>query len=332
MQRTIGTEILKSGETLQIECVLAPDEQREVQIRPFLGHKPGEYRAHIEASFAGACDDLETRYYIGLIDGVMVGNIMTVEAGSTGIFGHVHTREDQRRKGICQAIMGHQMADFRERGGQVLLLGTGFESAPYWIYHRNGFRDLPGAKPGIMWYRRDESPDFLESLFASGGATRIVPAVWKHWPLVALLAALPSPVYLRSLTLNTWGVSLLEGPYCGFRHRWGNHTQAGAVALESETGAVLGMATRVPEGHWPNVLLMDVFTHPTVSTEDMAALIRALPAPPQPGKTICFADPRDSVKIGALETLGFQKGAILPGQFRERDVWHDAWMYAISNE
>ncbi|MCW3096071.1 MAG: hypothetical protein JWL77_1689, partial [Chthonomonadaceae bacterium] len=91
MNTTLAVETLRSGEHLTIECVEAPEPTREAQIHPFLGHKPANYRAHIEAALTGQCDALETRFYIGLLNGEMVGNIMTVETGGIGIFGHVHT-------------------------------------------------------------------------------------------------------------------------------------------------------------------------------------------------------------------------------------------------
>src|SRR5690242_15346887 len=134
MHVEIAMEPLKTGEILRIECLTAPDEERAGQIKSFLAHKPSSYRWHIDAAFAGECDDLETRFYIGLLDGQLVGIIMTVEARGVGILGHVRTREDQRRKGICQAIMSHKMQDFRQRGGHVLLLGTGYQSPAYHIY------------------------------------------------------------------------------------------------------------------------------------------------------------------------------------------------------
>ncbi len=128
MRTTLAVETLKTGEQLTIECVLPPETSREAQIRPFLAHKPPHYREHIETALAGGCDDLETRFYVGLLQDEIVGNIMTVEANGIGILGHVHTRDTQRRKGICDAIMWHQMEDFRRRNGQVLLLGTGYQS------------------------------------------------------------------------------------------------------------------------------------------------------------------------------------------------------------
>ncbi len=332
MDKALATQTLKTGEALQIECVLAPDADREAQIVPLLAHKPDNYRAHIEAAFSpSGCDGLETRFYVGLLRGQIVGNVMTVEAHGVGILGHVFTREEHRRKGICQAIMAHQMGDFRKRGGHVLLLGTGYQSAAYHIYHSFGFRDLPQARPGTMRYLRDgDEPDFLAHFFAPAAPCAVAPAGWKHWPLIALLAALPDLPYLRSLTLGAWGVTLLEGPYCAFFHRWGADIRSHAAVLESETGAVVGVATRIPDGRWPDVLLLDVFAHPQVSPTDLATLILALP--PLAGNVQCYADPKDALKIAALEQTGFTRAAVLPAQFREGDLWRDAYLYSRKGE
>jgi GNAT superfamily N-acetyltransferase len=330
MHEVIASETLRTGEALRIERVVAPDADRQAQILPLLSHKPGGYRAHLEAAFADACDDLETRFYLGLRDDdTVVGNIMTVEAHGVGILGHVYTHPEHRRKGVCQAIMAHQMDDFRTRNGHVLLLGTGYQSPAYWIYHSFGFRDLPGASPGTMRYVSEDEPDFEADFFAdAGGALTVVPARWKHWPLVALLASLPELPYLRSLTLEAWGVSLLEGPYCYFLARREEDERVAAAVLEAGNGAVAGVATLVPDEHWPGVARLDLFAHPRVASPILAALVRALPpAPPFSDDVQCFADPRDALKIAALEQAGFTRRAVLPGQFREGDTWRDAWLY-----
>src|SRR5690242_6632483 len=134
MQKTIQTTQTKTGEELTVMCISPPEPEWDSRIRPFLAHKPPHYREHVNLALSGRCDDLETRFYVGVLDGELVGNIMTVESRGVGILGHVHTREDQRRKGICDAIMTCQMEDFRERRGHVLLLGTGYQSAAYPIY------------------------------------------------------------------------------------------------------------------------------------------------------------------------------------------------------
>ena len=326
MKTLLATETLKTGERLTIECVVPPERDREMQIRPFLGHKPANYRAHIEAALTGQCDDLETRFYIGLLNGEMVGNIMTVETGGVGIFGHVHTREDQRRKGICDAVMRHQMEDFRRRNGQVMLLGTGYQSPAYRIYAAHGFRDWPVGKPGLMRYDSAPQEEF-EARFFADAPCKPVPARWKHWPLTALLATVPVPPTLRSLTLNLWGVGLLEGAYSQFLYAYGSRDETCGAVLESETGAVTALATCVPDSRWPGVHLLDLFAHPVANVENLAGLLESL----LPDVRIqSYVDVQDMQKAAALEALGFHQTTILPGQFQEQGVWHDVRLYVRS--
>ncbi len=325
MKILLATETLKTGERLTIECIVPPERDRETQIRPFLGHKPANYRAHIEAALTGQCDGLETRFYIGLLDGQMVGNIMTVETGGIGIFGHVHTREDQRRKGICDAIMRRQMEDFRRRGGQALLLGTGYQSPAYRIYAAHGFRDWPVGKPGTMRYDRAPQGEF-EARFFAPAPCKPVSTRWKHWPLAALLTAVPVPSTLRSITFNLWGVGLLEGPYSQFLHTYGSRLENSGAVLESDTGAVTALTTCVPDSRWPGVSLLDLFAHPIAKVEDLVRLLESLPLPASPVQS--YADARDTQKIGALEATGFRKTAVLPSQFQEKETWRDVWLYA----
>src|SRR5689334_12172317 len=135
MYEKLGEQTLKTGETLEIGLVTAPDDAHMAGVQDLLGHKGGEWNEHIHAALAGDTDALETRFYLGLLEGRPAANIMTVERHGVGILGHVFTRPEERRKGICQAVMARQMDHFRARDGHVLLLGTGFESPPYWIYH-----------------------------------------------------------------------------------------------------------------------------------------------------------------------------------------------------
>lgn len=327
MQTTLAVETLKTGEAMTIACVVAPEPTREAQIRPFLGHKPANYRAHVEAALAGRCDDLETRFYIGLLNDEMVGNIMTVEANGIGIFGHVHTREDQRRKGICDAIMLHQMAEFRGRGGQTLLLGTSYQNPAYRIYEKHGFRDWPVGRPGLMRYDRTPREAF-EAAFFAPGPCRPGPARWKHWPLAALLATVPVKATLRSLTFNLWGTGLLEGPYSHFLHTYGSRPEACGGVLESETGAVTALVTCVPDSRWPGIHLLDMFAHPSANVADLTALLASLPLPSSPIQS--YADARDTQKIDVLETFGFQRTALLPYQFQEQETGRAVLLYARS--
>lgn len=324
MQTVMAIETLKTGEQLRVECVMAPDAAREAEIRPFLAHKSTPYHEHIEAALTGNCDILETRFYIGLLGDEMVGNIMTVEVGGVGILGHVHTRQDQRRKGICDAIMRHQMEDFRQRGGHVLLLGTGYQSAAYRIYESHGFRDWPVGSPGWMRYDTEPIGQFETGFFAPA-ANSPTPARWGHWPLVALLATIPPAFPLRNLAMNVWGVSMLEGPYCRLLSSIEERPDACAAVLESETGAVVAMTTCLSDSRWPGIRLLDLFAHPDLSSEALTPLLESLPLPN--ARLQAYADPNDTQKIGALEKAGFQRATVLPNQYHANDAWHDLGLY-----
>ena len=93
----------------QIGLVTAPEEAHMAGVEDLLGHKGGEWQEHIHAALAGETDSLETRFYLGLLGRDPVANIMTVESRGVGWLGHVYTRPEHRRKGICRAVMGRQM-------------------------------------------------------------------------------------------------------------------------------------------------------------------------------------------------------------------------------
>jgi hypothetical protein len=325
MRQVMGVETLKTGEVLTIESVLAPDSDREAQIKPFLGHKGPNYQAHINGAFADQCDQLETRFYIGVLNDEVVANVMICEYLGVGLLGHVRTREDQRRKGIATAVMALQMQDFRERGGHVLMLGTGYQKPPYYIYQGFGFRDSVPGRPSPMRYDNPASPGFVDAFYAPS-SYRIEVGGWRHWPLASLLAMEPSPAYLRSIAMRAWGITLLEGMYSTYMAEYGHREDLRPRVLESETGAVVAFATSVPDERWRNsVHLLDLTAHPSVPMAELVRLVEALPHPD--AKKQCYTDPRDEQKIAALEQSGFKRTAVLPEQFLQDDEWQDAWVY-----
>src|SRR5205823_5786125 len=121
---------------------LGPDETYRDVIAPLLGHKRPRTRWEIELALREPMEGLESRFYLGLVAGEAVANVMTVEYRGVGILGHVFTRPEFRRQGICNAIMEQQMEDFRRRGGRYMALGTGYDSAPYHIYRGFGFESI----------------------------------------------------------------------------------------------------------------------------------------------------------------------------------------------
>jgi GNAT superfamily N-acetyltransferase len=320
MYELLDRETLKTGETLEIGVVTSPEEEYAPGIEELLSHKGEMWRAHIRAALEGRAERLETRFYLGLIEGKPVANIMTVERLGVGILGHVYTRPEQRRKGICHAVMSRQMEHFRQRGGHVLTLGTGFESPPYWIYHGFGFRSLKG---GFMRYAVEPDHAFEERWFAPAPA-QVKPVAWEHAPLIALIASLPGAEYLRSVAWRYAGIENLERALIEFFARQLAGDPVGGCVLESETGAVAGCATWHPHPLWSDVWLVDSFTHANFPAQT-PDLLEGLEVPP--GKQIAYLDAQAREKAALYESCGFVLEGTLTRFLRADGEPRDVWVY-----
>ena len=186
MYNQLGEAVLKTNERMEVGIITAPDEPHAAEIKQFLGHKPGNYKWHIERCVTEVLDALETRFYVGKVDGRVITNIMTVEHQGIGILGHVFTMPEQRRKGACKGVMAYQMADFQQRKGRALYLGTGYNSHPYYIYHSFGFESVFPAS-GFMKYHVDE--DF-EARYFGPAPTQPKSVEWHDWPKITALSGI----------------------------------------------------------------------------------------------------------------------------------------------
>ena len=312
---------LKTDENMEIGVVLGPDAEYADQMMDVLNHKRQPALSHVEGAMNGDITELETRFHIGQVDGQVIANIMTVEYNRTGILGHVFTRPEHRRKHACSLVMAQQMEDFRRRGGGLLLLGTGYESPAYWIYHSHGFRSLSG---GFMRYSTET--DFEASYFAPGKVD-VVDVEWKHWPLMTALTSVPGTEILRSVAFHLYGIANFEGGFLNFIADWQEAQPKRAKLLESESGAVVGCATIEPNRIWGDkTYLLDVFVHPNFVSHH-ATLVNALNLPE--GKIQCYVDAASPVeKIAALQQTGFKREALLKNQFTWDDKWSDVFVYS----
>lgn len=323
MYTPLAVKPLKTGEPLEIGVVFAPDEAYAPLIKPLLGHKPGSFRWHIDASFEpGRIQGLETRYYVGCLDRRPICNIMTVEYGGMGILGHVFTVPEHRRKGACHLVMAEQMEDFRRRGGKLLTLGTGYDSAPYWIYHAFGFRSIiPGS--GFMKCVTDEN--FESRLLASGGTT-VRPPEWRDWPVVNVLCAQTDGAYVRSVGFGLYGPYNFEGGFLTLMQGMEEQPDWDGRLLISRTGAVVGYATLQPDARWRgNVALLDLFVLPRFTTHTHV-LLQALPLPAK--KVQCYAEEDADWKVAALLEAGFAVEATLRAQMTPDGRPLDVVVYA----
>lgn len=315
MYRPIGSGRLSSGEEIALGVVEAPDPEWLDRIGPFLGHKGGDWNYHIRQALLEPLDDLASRFYVATVGEQVISQVMIVGARGCGILGHVYTAPAWRQRGAYRQLMATQMDDVRHLGFQVLTLGTGFESHPYWIYHSFGFRSVaPGS--GLMRWTAD--PEAGERYLAPAAAA-IEPLRWEHWAglnLLALRPVAPDESLPRLPTLNAKVQHSVEGSFVGFMRRYRSLANPQSRVLRSATGAVVGWCLLTPDPRWfGDVWLLDIGLLPAFH-EHSAALVADLDWPAAPVYALTSAE---GGRAAWLEQAGLRPSATLPGWLRLGD-------------
>ena len=333
MYTRLGEAVLRTGEPMQIGVVECPDPSWAGQIGPLLGHKGTEWRHHIEAALQESLDALETRFFLGLVEGTAITTVMVVGARGVGILGHVYTRPDHRRKGAYSQLMAVQMEHTKQIGYRLLTLGTGFETPPYWIYHRFGFRSIDGTSGRMKWLA---APDVEAEHFRPGAAI-VRPMGWHDWAPLNLLAyqlVEPDEELPRSWTFGLRGHGSLEGSFAALRvplphasprtlgevrRAMAAGTRLAALVCETAHGAVVGWAILQPDAlalgdGW----LLDLYVHPAFRSQ-AAPLLAAVPWP-DGDRAAAYTSAPDGYRSAALREAGFQPVAALPGWIRRGEA------------
>ncbi|MCY3556536.1 MAG: GNAT family N-acetyltransferase [Gemmatimonadetes bacterium] len=349
MYTPIADKTLRTGETLAIGVVLAPDDPAPDErtpmdnhapaddhgpdadhaslVRPILAHKSRNDQWHLDEVFAGRVSALETRFYLGRLNDRSVCNIMVSEHDGIGILSHVYTAPEHRRKGIARFVMTEQMADFNARSGRYLTLSTGYDTHPYHLYHGFGFRSVV-PESGHMKYMSDAGLE-LESFEAEhsrddragqargdrSGEARVIPGDWQHWPSLNVLCAQAGPPYLRNVGLGHIGPRMFEGAYMWLMKETREEDDVQVRLVVTEHGAVAGYATLVPDIRWRGeTMLLDLTVH-----SDFEALLKPLLesfALPPGRKVLCHVEPDDDSKTAALRDAEFVHEATLRQQYK----------------
>ena len=323
MYDKLGEAVLNTNERMEVGVMTAPDEPHSEEIKKFLGHKPGNYKWHIERCVVEVLDALETRFYVGKVDDRIITNIMTVEHQGIGILGHVFTMPEQRRKGACKGVMSYQMEDFRQRNGRALYLGTGYDSHPYHIYHSFRFQSV-FRESGFMKYHVEA--DFEKQYFAHGRASP-KPVEWHDWPKVTALSGIVNGEALRSLIWNVYGPTNMEGGFLNFKHDLeAENIYEDAQLLTSVDGAIVGWATVNRDTRWrPATAVLDLFFHPNFAN-DVPTLLSAVEFPES--KVQCYVDSSAKKKAEVLEAAGFTCEGRFRNQFTHSGQDYDVSVFA----
>jgi hypothetical protein len=300
---------LKSGESVEMGVVISPDLHWAKQLEKLLHHKRDPWnwqnsevlRSHVE---------IEVYYYVLHRDGAPFSNIMTAELHGVGILGHVWTNPKDRRKGAISQLMQRQMEHFCAREGKALFLGTDFDSPPYYIYRKYGFRNIED-KSGCMEYYSTSKEEFLDKYFTKGETT-IQEVDWPHWPSSPALFIGDFPGIVRCAPLRLMGRNSTEGPFlrliCGERKRRAEGENPHAkVLVNKRTSAVVGLAAWEWDPLWPDTCLVDIYCHPNY-WEKAGELFAALPLP-ETDRYLAYSESTFMLKQNALEAAGFGKTA-----------------------
>ena len=256
MWSKIGEILLKTGEVMEIYMVKVPDHYYERDIMAFLSHVNKLWLWHLDLAIHGELDELEARFYLGLLKGRIISTVSTWEYDSIGIVAHLFTLRNYRRKGACTALMKAQMQDFRNRGGKILI--GGFRPSSYPIAKSLGFKSIINNSE-VMHY--DVHPDFEREYFQ---AEKIIcrDPMWKDWPGISLLLGIKKAWHLRSMKHKILGPFDYEDYFLeDMMERSKGLCMSKVLATEKES--IVGYATLTFKHNLnDNFWLLDFFIHP----------------------------------------------------------------------
>ena len=309
------TVVLASGEVLAIRVLGPPLDA--------YADKVGCW-AHVRDDMLSGrmSDALSVRYFVGEIDGEVVGSMGCYTPRSTrdvGLVEFVETDERHRRKGIASKLLGRLIADFRSDDGKTLLLCTTNPIAGS-LYEKHGFWYTVGD--GMM-YVSPEAPSFPEDYLSYAGNARIREADWGDLPRASLLYNNPEPDWLIKDYLT-----------CSFRdtrferhftqQMRGSEEGRGAVlVLESPTNSVVGLAAfhRMDSYYEQHVGTLTLRVCPAYYQQGGELLKHALHRAGELSISILRVHVAevDEDQKGIVRGAGFLETARFPGHLRDGD-------------
>jgi hypothetical protein len=301
MWRKIGEISLRTGEIMEVYMVRTPDPHYGRDIVSFLSMSiPNEelWLWHLNLAIHGELDELESRFYIGLLTNRIISNVTTWKYGAIGIVGHLFTVEEHRRKGACTGLMKAVIQDFRKHDGKILI--GGFRETSYPIAKNLGFKSIVDHCEVMHCYL---DPHFESEYFRTKNVF-CRDSMWKDWPGIGLLFGIREGEYLRSIKHKIFGNFDYEEHFLeDMRERLKGLCIS--KVLTSEKGSIVGYATLTYKHELKdNFWLLDFFVHP----ENMSYADNIFDAMGFPtGKIRCYVDSKAEEKHVLLLKRGFKK-------------------------
>jgi GNAT superfamily N-acetyltransferase len=312
MIERLGNITLKNGEQVEASVVKGPDTDWAPRIGPLLQHKGDPWNWQV-AQVLERDLELGAYFYILHRGDVPFANIMTIEANGLGIFGHVWTNPEDRKKGASSQLMALQMDHFTARGGRALFLGTGYESVAYKMYQRFGFESIE-PESGYMTFYTGPEQGFNSEMFQTSSVD-VVPLAWSHWPMMQPLFMGGWPGAARMIAYGLKGRMIAEEEPLAMIQTNEQREMRGETpntfALRSRASqAIVGVASLNWHPLWQSGCLLDIYCHPDF-WNNAPALLDALEF--SPGTPVmAYADSTCPQKVDLLKQHGFTQQATLP--------------------
>jgi hypothetical protein len=311
MWSKIGQVLLKNGRIMEVRRVVAPDHYHESRIKSLLPQYGALWMWHLNLALSGRLDDLDACFYVGVLDGKLIGNVSTCECGPIGIVGHLFTAKKHREEGVCTALMGIAVKDFSSRGGKILI--GGFRPASRRIATKLGFKSLT-PKSEVMHLELDQR---FEQNYFHVGKLWCRDLKWRDWPGVSLLFGVEEGWRIRSMKHRIFGPYDYEDYF--LEDMWGmRQGVCQPKVLVAKNGSVIGYAAlTLKDNKRCSFWLLDFFVHPS-KVSDVGILLNALTFPP--GKVRCYVERGCCEKFDALLNRGFAEKTRRRFKFRGKTL------------
>lgn len=313
MYTKLDTVTLKSGESVELGLIKGPDTEWADHIDgDLLAHKGPTWRWGNQIMLTQELG-IDALFYILHRNGAPFANVMTIEYKGVGVLGHVYTKPEDRRQGAASLIFDQLMPHFRHRGGQALMLGTGYDSPAYHIYRSYGFEGI-APQSGTMTYYPNTQTTF-ESQFLASGPTTIERLAPKHYPVAPVLFLNECPGTVRLTPAKIFGRGSTEGPFIPLlrnelERQADDQPPRTAILTQTETEAVVGYASTDRDPTWPNTCVVDLFCLPHFWSQ--ASDLLNFMHWPTADRYVAYCDAGWTEKENILSTAGFQICATLP--------------------
>lgn len=327
MKERLDTVELKSGETMTVYKVVAPEGDYGLDLvdflhgrGPFSGSTP--WHRYLERVWRGElAEEVLLSFCVGELNGEVVGALgFSTPADTRDVctWGHVVTQTDQRGKGIAKALTGYSVEEFRRIGGRAMYLGTGLRGAAHHVYESYGFRDYAVAGNGTcMRLVLDGDPEtFDQRYFAPPPSLSIRELKVSDMPRFEALVNLPLWT-VKSYADKAVGSRPYEGQFLSLWER----VAAGkgdCRVLHAPDGRVFGAAWTSPGELGPfdaHLRVLDLVIHPEAAAEAGAAVRQVLDAG-EAARVVSYAAEDDRLRQTSLQEAGFAREATLADRLR----------------